>query len=202
MLDYEEGRYVLIASSSRQAGVTLVEIMVGVAVAALLFATGATNLANWIKNTQIRSTAEAIQSGIQLARAEAIRRNTLVRFQLTSSVDNSCVLSTTVANWVVNMGADDDPSGQCLSDTSIIQKRSASEGSTGVVLAADQSTIIFNGLGQKTTTGNINIDVTNPSGGACAANSGPMTCLRVMVTAGGQVRTCNPHLPSGTPQGC
>lgn len=192
----------LATSSSRQAGMTLVEIMVAVAVVGLLFATGITGLANWLKNTQIRGTAEAIQSGIQLARAEAVRRNTMVRFQLTSSVDNSCALSTTVSNWVVNMGESVDPSGNCLSDTSIIQKRSASEGSTGVVLAADQSTIIFNGLGQKTTTGNINIDVTNPGGGDCAANGGPMTCLRVVVTAGGQIRTCNPHLAAGTPQGC
>jgi type IV fimbrial biogenesis protein FimT len=65
---------------------------------------------------------------------------------------------------------------------------------------------MFNGLGRVTPVpaGNITIDVTNPTGGTCAtiATPAPMRCLRVVVTAGGQVRLCDPAFASTDPQGC
>ncbi|MCC6472780.1 MAG: hypothetical protein IT514_03450, partial [Burkholderiales bacterium] len=33
---------------------------------------------------------------------------------------------------------------------------------------------------------------TNPSGGACAADGGPMRCLNVLVSPGGQIKMCDP----------
>lgn len=189
-----------------QRGATLAELMIGLAIVALLFAMGAPSFSSWIQNTQIRTSAEAIQNGLQLARAEAVRRNTPVRFQLVSNVTASCALATAGGSWVVSQ---DDPSGACTSTPSdtvvprIIQVRNAAEGSSNAVVAATQAVIVFNGLGRVTPVpaGNIDIDITNPAGGACAA-TGPMRCLRIRVSTGGQIRMCDPVLASTDPQGC
>jgi type IV fimbrial biogenesis protein FimT len=202
-----------------QYGVSLIELLLGVVIFGILIAAGAPSFNAWIQSTQIRTATESVQNGLQLARAEAVRHNAQVRFQLTTTADNTCALSTTSSNWVVSF---DDPSGKCanahlndafpVSDTTknpaprIIQLRSQAEGSSNAVVAAGQSTITFNGLGRRVTpspaAGTVNIDITNPTGGACAS-TGPMRCLRVTISIGGQVRMCDPALSSSSdPQGC
>lgn len=195
---------------------SLIELMVGIAIVAILFSLAAPSFSTWIQNTHIRTAAEAIQNGVMLARAEAVRRNSTVRFQLTDTTDNSCALSTTGTNWVVSQ---DDPTGACASaipdpsDTSppaprLIQVRAGAEGSRNALVAAGQSTVVFNGLGRVTPVpaGDINVNISNPIGGDCAADvpAGPMRCLRVVVSPGGQVRMCDPAFVfSDTyPQGC
>jgi len=189
-------------------GATLVELLIGLAIVGLLFALGTPAFFSWIQNSQIRTSAEAIQNGLHLARSEAVRRNTQIRFQLTSGVTASCALSTTGTSWVVSQ---DSPAGACNSTPSdtvaprIIQVRATAEGSPNVALTAGQSTIIFNGLGRLTPVpaGDIDIDVTNPIGGACAtATADGMRCLRIRVSIGGQIRMCNPIIASTDPQGC
>ncbi len=196
----------MLANRAASRGVTLIEIAITLVILAILLAYGAPNFATWIANTRIRTAAESVQNGLQLARAEAVRRNGLVGFRLTTSTDNGCGLSTAGPNWVVSM---DDPSAACgatASDTAaprIIQVRPATEGSAGVTLAAGQAAIAFNGWGRVTPVpvGDVNIDVQNPGGGSCAP-AGAMRCLRVVVSPGGQVRMCDPVLPSTDPQGC
>lgn len=190
----------------KQCGASLVELIIGLVIVGILLAMGVPAFGSWIQNTKIRTTAEAIQNGLQLARAESVHRNDLIRFQLMDSVTNTCAFSTSSSNWLVSM---DDPSGACASTPSdtvaprIIQLRSAAEGSTNVVVAAGQSAVVFNGLGQVTPVpaGAISINLTNPTGGACAP-TGPMRCMRVEVSTGGQIRMCDPALASTDPQGC
>jgi type IV fimbrial biogenesis protein FimT len=200
---------------------TLIELMVGITIVAILFALAAPSFSNWIQNTHIRTAAEAMQNGLILARAEAVRRNTNIRFQLTDTLNNSCALTTTGTNWVVSM---DDPTGACatpIADPSdpapvaprIIQFRPGGAGSKNALVVADQSPIIFNGLGRRSVpglaSGDININITNPIGGNCLpalpavpAAGETMTCLRIVVSPGGQVRMCNPRFASPDPQGC
>lgn len=191
-----------------QKGATLTELLIGVGIVASLFAMGAPSFRGWVQNSQIRTSTEAIQNGLRLAHGEAVRRNALVRFQLTSNLTASCALSTTGGNWVVSL---DSPVGACNaapSDTvapRIIQTRSSAEGSTNAVITAGQSSIIFNGLGRITPVpaGNIDIDITNPTGGTCATTgTDGMRCLRVRISTGGQIRMCDPLLASTDPQGC
>jgi type IV fimbrial biogenesis protein FimT len=165
-----------------------------------------------MQNSQIRTATDAIQNGLQLARGEAVRRNTTVRFQLTDTADNSCVLSTSGRNWAVSL---DNVAGACATTAwdevtapavRILQARPGAEGTRNAVVAASQSLVMFNGLGRVTPVpaANITIDVTNPTGGTCAtiATPAPMRCLRVVVTVGGQVRLCDPAFASTDPQGC
>lgn len=179
------------------AGFTLIELMIVVAVLGIAMMIGLPNVAAWIQNTQLKTSAEGIVSGLQLARAEALRRNVNVRFQLVTSVDNGCALSAAGANWVVSLT---DPSGACGAAPSedpatpqIVQKKSGAEGSSNATVAANGgSTAVFNGLGRIAGVGNLaQINVRNPIGGACQPG-GPMRCLSILVSSGGQVRMCDP----------
>jgi len=189
-------------------GFSLIELLIGVAVLGILLALGASTFRIWIGNMRIRTTTESIQNGLQLARGEAVRRNALIRFQLVDNLTAGCALSTTASNWVVSY---DNPAGACnaafLDETipaaanpapRILQVRTAAEGSRNVSVAADQSTIIFNGLGRVNNP--ITIQVPDPALVDCAA----VRCLRVTVTVGGQIRMCDPAYPAGgtDPQRC
>jgi len=190
-------------------GFTLVELMITLAVLGMLIMIALPNMGTWLQNTQIRTSAEAMQAGLQLARAEALKRNTTVRFQLVNSLTSSCALTTSGRNWVVSLA---DPSGLCNMDASdtvapqIIQKRSSAEGSpNAVVTATGGSSVVFNGLGRPAAGSLTEINVTNPNNGACktAAGNEPMRCLRIAVNAGGAVRMCDPAVDDATdPRKC
>jgi type IV fimbrial biogenesis protein FimT len=221
LLGHEEGRVVL--TRRRPRGFTIIELMVTVAVLALLMLLGAPSFATWLQNSQIRTAAEGVLAGVQLARAEAVRRNMPVRFQLTDDLTAACALSNTGRNWVVSLfdvagKCDQAPSADTNSagagDPRIVRVRAAGEGSPNAgVTAVDtganaRACINFNGLGRQipcaagANTLGLNIDVTNPNGGSCVADGGPMRCLRVVVSPAGQVRMCDPQFGAADPMGC
>lgn len=186
-----------------------------------LLAMAAPSFATWIQNMRLRTAAEAIQTGLQLARTEAVKRNTRVNLSLTTTTDNTCALSTSGPSWVISLG---DPSnelpGQCgvtptpddesASAPRILQTRSSKDGSTNAVVTSDQSIISFVGTGKvgyiSGVTPNppvtVNIDITNPTGGTCFSAGGSMRCLRIIVTPAGQIRMCDPSRPGTDAQGC
>lgn len=189
----------------RARGFSLVELLVVVAVLALVVMLGLPNISAWLQNTQIRNAAEASISGLQLARAEALRRNRLVRFTLVDSLAAGCNPSAAGSNWIVSQA---DPTANCGVDPSdtvdpfIVQKRSGQEGSPNVVLAASASSVVFNGLGS-VVGGALQIDFSNPGGGTCQTAAGPMRCLRVVVSSSGSVRMCDPAVTDATdPRAC
>lgn len=188
-------------------GFSLVELLVGMAILGVLLAIAMPAFSNWLRNARVRTAAESVQNGLQLARAEAVRRNTTIRFQLVDTTDDSCALSTAGPNWVVSF---DDPVGACATPPSdtvaprIIQLRSGAEGSADTALAADQSALVFNSLGRLTPVpgANITINVASATGELCLVDGGPIRCLQINVTLGGQIRMCDPALAVGDAQAC
>lgn len=189
-------------------GVTLIETMVSLAIFASLLGMAAPAFSIWLQNGQIRTAAEAIQNGLQLARGSAVQRNALVSFQMSSTLGSDCAASTSGPDWVVSV---DDPTGACDATPSeataprIISSRPGSEGSRNAVIAADEARITFNGLGRRVnavSSANININVSNPSGGDCVADGGDMRCLRVIVSSSGQVKMCDPSVAASDTRGC
>lgn len=181
----------------------MMELIVVVAIVAILAALALPNFSVWIQNGQIRNAAEAIQNGLQLSRAEAVKRNTNVQFILTSvnsgGTGSDWTLSCVTPVADLNGDGVVDCPGTGLVPPEI-QKRPAVDGSRNAAVTATQSTIIFNGAGRANAASTINI--TNPVGGACAVDAGDMRCLRVTVTIGGQIRMCDPLLASTDPRGC
>ncbi len=195
---------------SRSKGFSLIELMVALTIIAILLAAAVPNISSWIRNASVRATAESIQSGLQMARVEAVRRNTIVRFQLVSSLGAGCGASTTLGNWVISLDDATASGGTCdqsPSDTTaprIIQKKPEEEGSdTRTAIAADAANFSFNGLGQRTSapTSNANINITHSSG-SCNADGGQVRCLRVVVSRAGQIRMCDPARSANDPMGC
>lgn len=99
-----------------QGGVTLIELMIVVIIASLLAMLGLPAFQSMYASARTKGTAESILSGMRLARTEAIKRNVPMRFQLMSTLDNTCVSSITSPLWVVTQTDQltvGDPTGAC-----------------------------------------------------------------------------------------
>ncbi len=205
---------------NRQRGVTLIELAVVLVVVAILFSKAAPFFSAWTQNVQIRTATESIQNGLQLARAEAIRRNRSVMFWLTSTANPQ------QADWLVGCmnplnsngpGPVPEAPGDCpgastgtaSSTWNWIQRQTAAAQQTATpqVTAVDSngaatSVVTFNSLGIVASnidgsTSISRIDVAIPS--MPTANARP---LRVTVS-GGDIRMCDPNLnPANDPRGC
>lgn len=191
----------LIARES-QKGVTLIELMIGIVIVAILLALAVPNFSLFIQNSRIRSTAESIQNGLSLARVEAVRRNANVQFVLGADLSwtvgcETVIVTDCPASIQVKSAAESANISVALSEVLA---------STGAVVADPvfTSTLSFNNLGKVTSAtlpagNNAVFDISNPGGGACAALNGSMRCLRVLVTSGGQIRMCDPALTISKP---
>ena len=169
-------------------GFTLVEMAIALLLLGVLITLALPGFNTWMANAQIRSGAAALLNGLQLARAEAVRRNDSVEFVL-----------GTKTGWSVNMVASGEQ----------VQTRSENEGSPNaqvVVLPDGATRLTFNGFGRVAPNGDstapiTQIEIRNPSGGSCMAASGRMHCLQVRIS-GGNVRLCDPNYAAGDPRAC
>lgn len=194
-------------------GFTLVEMMISIAILAVLLGLAAPGFQTFIRNTQIRTTADSLQAGMQLARSEALRRNARVSFWLVSGIDAACARTAAGTSWVVSI---DDPAGACNASSSstvaprLIQTRLGSDGSSGVTINAvtgalaptAASCITFNGFGT--------VESACSGGGApigrisVSSTDSPNTTrdLQVRVASGGSIRMCDPDVPSSDSSYC
>ncbi|MER2517116.1 MAG: GspH/FimT family pseudopilin [Candidatus Accumulibacter phosphatis] len=189
-------------------GFSLIELIVGMAILGILMSIGIPAFSDWMRNAKLRTATESVLNGLQLARAEAVRRNARVRFSLVTTIDDTCALANAGPNWVVSV---DDPTtgvDKCATPPSdtvaprIIQIRSGSDGSATTTVAAGQFEYLFTGLGRLSAAPTGVIDVTSSTGDTCIALGGPVRCLRIAVSLGGQIRMCDPALPDGDTQAC
>jgi type IV fimbrial biogenesis protein FimT len=193
-------------------GFSLVELLVSVAVLAMLLALGLPAMGEYLANTKVRALANNLVVSLQFARTEAIRQNGGVDLVLTTDVPSdaaaaSPTASTTGPNWMVRS------LGGTTSTYSLLEGRTAADGSqraggvSPVVLSSSlggSATLAFNGLGATVPAGtSATFSFSNPSAGNCASASGPIRCLRVQVSPGGQIRLCDPAVAAATdPRHC
>jgi type IV fimbrial biogenesis protein FimT len=186
-------------------GFTIVELMVTIALLAILLAMATPSFTTWIRNAQVRTVSDALQNGLRLAQAEAVRRHRQVVFFRTNQT--ACDTTTTAdaagAFWSVRtlplVAGDAVEAVQCgvLSDVA-----------AGVTIAG-ASALCFNSGGRQVA------NATPGVGAACALDAtGTSTFdltssnadrpLRVLVALGGSVRMCDPAktLSSSAPDGC
>lgn len=182
LLDNQKGGCVL-NTVHKQRGVTLIEMMIGMVIIAILFTMGAPSFSELIHNFQIRTAAESILNGMQLTRAEAVRRNQNVQFSLTA---------LPMSGWTVSV----------VNGAEVVQTRSGSEGSAAArvtTLLAGSTTVTFNGLGRVTN----NADASTPLTSAEVYSTDGSATRRLRILAsGGMVRMCDPALPADNPQSC
>lgn len=169
-----------------QRGVTLIEMVVTIAIAAILVSLAAPSFKIMLANAQIRTAAQALHDGLQLARVEAIRRNTRVIF---------------------TKGAQSTWTATIESDSSTVQARDSSEGSasaTVVVTPNGATKATFNSLGRVVANTDASssitqLDVDVPTTLIAAADSRE---LRITISGGGAIRLCDPNVAAGVGMGC
>ncbi|RYX88344.1 MAG: prepilin-type N-terminal cleavage/methylation domain-containing protein [Comamonadaceae bacterium] len=183
-----------------QRGFNLIELLVVIAILGILMAAGLPLVTDGIRDSRMRSAGESIISGLRVAQSEALKRNTTVRFQLTSALDSTCAISASGTSWVVST---ENATGKCdvtdLETSPMPIRREGGAVSGDVTVLADGSgSFCFNGIGRPTTTppgcnGTLAevIDIKSSSI-TCKAEGGDGRCLRVTVSAAGTIRMCDP----------
>ncbi len=186
----------------RERGFNMIELMVGLALLALVMFVAIPSLTTWMRGNQVRAATESIQGAVQSARAEAVRRNANVEVVLTSLEGGGTGVDWRVRCVAANASATCPGPGQGADGqgvTYIEQGLSADSSPRAVVSVVPAATtaITFNGIGRVTPlpAGNIQIDVAH-DGAACISAGGDVRCLRLIIAPGGQSRMCDPSLPA------
>jgi len=185
-------------------GFTLIEMMVTVALLSVLMMLAFPAMNEWIRNSRIRTVADALQNGLRLAQTEALRRSRQTVFSLTADTNPADGLTAVAngANWSVNFVP-------LLTGEENVTTFIEGGGLTGLapnVRITGPATLCFNSLGRVAD---------NPAPGtgvACSAATAAYDItipnadrpMRVLVALGGQVRLCDPAktLSSTQPDGC
>lgn len=171
-------------STVHSAGFTLIELVIAVAVMSILLLIALPNFSIWLQNTQIRTAGEAILNGMQLARAEAVRRNTNVELQM-----------TTGSGWTATV----------VSTGEVIQTRLAQEGSASAavtIMPAGATKITFNGFGSLAGNNDGTASVTEIKIDAPSLAAADSRQLCAMVGTGGTVKLCDPQVTAPDPRAC
>jgi type IV fimbrial biogenesis protein FimT len=193
-----------------QSGFSIIEIAVTLVVLALLMTSALPNISSWMRNAKLRNQAEALLTGLQQARNEAVRRNHNIGFWMvtlptTATMANDCTLSSSGTSWVVSAS---DPSSHCgdaaIFDTAphIVTKHTGADGGTGVTVSGLKSdgtaasNLVFDGFGRATG----DLRRVNISYASAQAND---RALRIEVSTSGQARLCDVSVTvSGDPRKC
>ena len=158
-------------------GFTLIELLVGLAIVSILIVSALPSYSAWIQNTKIRNAAESVQNGLQLARSEAVLRNTSV--QLAFGTDTQ---------WTVSV----------VAPVQTIQSRPAEQGSLGVLATRTpgSSTLTFNSLGRVVANadGSASFSQVDLDMSDLMVPANLRRPLRVTISAAGRVRMCDPSI--------
>lgn len=84
-------------STRRQAGLTLVELMAGIAIMSFTLAVGVPSMSHWLQTNKAKAAAEFYAEGLQTARRQALGHNARSRFVLTEDA------ATGHYNWQVDV---------------------------------------------------------------------------------------------------
>jgi type IV fimbrial biogenesis protein FimT len=179
-----------------QAGVTLVELLIGVAIMGILLMLGLPEMRSWIADMQVKGAAQSVASGMQTARTEAIRRGTRVNFTL-----NTADAANGGWSWAVEMP-------NAAASAPAIRQGLAGDGgaTTSLSLAGLPSTIAFSSLGRPVQSGSTASVCDATKNGTCyvaVSAPGAELKLRVLLERGGSVRVCDPSMAvAGDPRAC
>ena len=187
-------------------GFTLIELMVTITLLGILISLSLPSFTTWIRNSQVRTVSEALQTGLRTAQAESVRRNRQVVMSFTNDA-NPTLNPTTVANgknWSIQTVASPFINNNV---TEFVRAGVLTDVASGVSITGAPKAICFNADGR----------LMAPTGSAATADCAGTPAafqvlhpasdrtLNVTVAVGGQVRMCDPKRPAlstTSPDGC
>lgn len=172
-------------------GMSVIELIVALAILGIIVVIALPEFRTMIANQRIRSAAESLRSGLQVARMEALKRGQGVVFDM-SNLDSSWS-----AGCEIPVGDDNDGDGLPDCPSEIQAAASVAEGGTdAITIVTDGGTLAtFSALGlvrQVNQDGSVpftQVDITVPN----MASLG-LKPLRVLLPAGGLSRVCDPSI--------
>jgi len=206
LLGAQKGAGVLKLSRQPGHGFNVVELMVAMAIAAILGVLVVPSVTEWIRNARVRSTAEALQNGLRLAQNEAIRQGRQVVLTFTNATPALDATPTANGtNWSAQtVAVTGDParfiSGGPMGD--LTAGIAVNTNAVNAVCFGSTGTLMPNGMpgptGAICTTNTLTVDV------SFAANAASAKTLRVSVSVGGRIRMCDPDktFSATAPDGC
>jgi type IV fimbrial biogenesis protein FimT len=141
---------------------TLIELVVALAIAAMLALAGAPAFSDYLANSRLRENGNALYAQTLFAQSEAIKRNTVVR--------------VAVADGEITVSDRSDP------DTPVVLKTTP----LSYGITADATTVDFGGEGRPVAFAAASINFSHPSL-SCSAD---IRCPGLRVDGGGAVRLC------------
>lgn len=175
----------------RHRGFSLIELMIAIAVFAIMTMAITPALQTTARNARIRAVAAAWHDGLTQARVEAIRRNAQVTF---------CPgVPTSSADWALILTADGT---DCQTGSPIAQYNAGDKLAVAVLITLPKGgSATYDGIGRLVPmTAGFAARIT-PASGSCLASGGDVRCLSVEATAG-YVRTCDPAAAANSTQSC
>ena len=171
-----------------QHGISLIEMMITVALFVLLALMALPLYTTWLASQQVRTATEAVLDGLRVSQAEAIKRNTPVRFVLTPAT-----------GW----------EAQLVSDDSVVRKALFAEGALKVKFVATPfgtTTVIFDGLGRVLDSAQAPLAARVTWEVDSSTVSSGVRKLRVVVdtaaATGHAIKSCDPKFTAGDPRAC
>lgn len=171
-----------VTACRRGYGYSLIEMLVGLGLMALLLLMTIPNVTAYLTDSRIRAAAQEYYGAAQWARAEAVRRNTSVQLMLSNEPD----VSPPVANihgtgWAVLIG-----------EELISSKAPAETAASSVQVMADSAQVDFDNMGAATPSQLVKFSSATSTD---CYPEGPR-CLHIVISRGGQVRLCDPAVTS------
>ncbi len=183
LLGAEKERSMLGTRTSQQ-GLTLIEIMIGLVLLAILGTLAVPAYQSYVQNAQIRNGTEGILNGMQLARAEALSRNTIIELAL-----------NTDSSWVISNPLTGEE----------FQRRDRSDGSRNVnatIFPVGADRITFNGMGWIAGNNDASPSITRIDVTSATSVDPELRPLRIVVGTGGAMKMCDPAVAAGDPRAC
>lgn len=177
--------------SSRQAGVTLVELMIVLVIAAIMATIAAPSFSDFIQNTRMTSAMTQLTGDLNRARSEAIKRNSRMLVCAHAINGTSCADTTWNNGWLIcydnnpqDNACDDAPVDGSNPNPIIIRPAINSRlNLTGTLTATTTTTatIQFNPNGTANAAGTANAGVTLA---LCCKSAAPTTSSAVIAVTG------------------
>lgn len=166
-----------------QQGLSLIELIVSLTIMAVLAVMAAPSYNSLMDGWKVTAVSKDIIAGLQLARGEAIRRNTKVSFSVDTTTNHWIVTESTTGVTITAI---------CVSPPSGYVRQSC-EPNPQLTNTANFTYVVFNSQGWRDST-----DSTADPTMTLSAPSTSTTQVKITIGVGGQIRSCDPTITSAT----